>query len=977
MSAKRALDALSEAEGPEFADTHPYSTYQEAHEALLELRGVCGEDKVAETARRALRTVRTVDLPGMVQQMGVRLATLACAHPVTNSAHVISVLVGALESGDPSIRCEVYQALAAIHELKNGPDVPEPTRQLLDRAVQRDLNHSQHHLRCASLALLPVIRAGVEDAWTFDVICRFTTDSHPKVRQMALCALQRQHMMGTVLPVEMYDECVVATKDDFEQVRLVALELVWAVSSAHPEYPVVINKFRVTENIRLLDDAFVKICDMVNDSSMVVRQRACTLLGRFRNVDHKFLSQTFSKQVMSHLRRFVPRHGMRGRNQGVHKSRGPAIPMPKGDVDVESDEFKLLDSGAAGAFVHGLEDEYQEVRDAAIESITELTIASAEFSAKAVDFLVDMFNDSSDRVRQCAIRALVAIGTRSLIKLTEEQLSIALSAMKDASSTVRKGIYEFLTVSQLDKSEWLENLMVAGFRGNLEKYPEDQLEIYRAIRPLGLNHSSIINAALVRTLLNISDNYLSREARIDDIVYAGNVILVMNTRRSVRQNLAAVLPDYIFTHLPYLRDKYPGCFPPDIIESVPEKLAFVRHMLQRPRTSSSIAEMSLEDNEKRVSDAFSRLTAALGHLCSREEHAIDGAGEGQISRAVKEFALLHDGPACSLVARRQTVVMHYAEVSLMVLRAQSDAGSPSQHAVLVDAAARIMYKSYEVEARTIGLDPLCRLALVYLRLFAHAIWIRTHSLLQHDIRLINRIRGELQERASRVAQAMGARSLKVPELGRLVKELEELAADVDMVKVDLCRKLGEILSLFVAEFRPLAFVPAGHCQHAEASVQSIASVARRTTKFNHLFPLHLSLSSSLDWVVHQADVFVAVRLPSQQTVYLPPPPGALRPKQRMHWALEWSKIPVSLPLGSGENTAVELSIALRHTTDSPWSDSFILDGRPVPQAYKAEEYFKSMGSAELQRYIQVSPEPCTISVDPIEFRPQASVHIQG
>lgn len=40
--------------------------------------------------------------------------------------------------------------------------------------------------------------------------------------------------------------------------------------------------------------------------------------------------------------------------------------MAEGDFDVESDEFHLLDSGACGAFIHGLEDEYQEVRYASI-----------------------------------------------------------------------------------------------------------------------------------------------------------------------------------------------------------------------------------------------------------------------------------------------------------------------------------------------------------------------------------------------------------------------------------------------------------------------------------------------------------------------------------------------------------------------------------------------------------------------------------
>ena len=35
-------------------------------------------------------------------------------------------------------------------------------------------------------------------------------------------------------------------------------------------------------------------------------------------------------------------------------------------MNVESEDFRLLDSGAAGAFIHGLEDERSEVRTAAV-----------------------------------------------------------------------------------------------------------------------------------------------------------------------------------------------------------------------------------------------------------------------------------------------------------------------------------------------------------------------------------------------------------------------------------------------------------------------------------------------------------------------------------------------------------------------------------------------------------------------------------
>ena len=57
-----------------------------------------------------------------------------------------------------------------------------------------------------------------------------------------------------------------------------------------------------TLEMRLLDDGFTKICDMVNDEAMAVRALAASLLGDFSTVSWKFLEQTLDKKLMSHLK---------------------------------------------------------------------------------------------------------------------------------------------------------------------------------------------------------------------------------------------------------------------------------------------------------------------------------------------------------------------------------------------------------------------------------------------------------------------------------------------------------------------------------------------------------------------------------------------------------------------------------------------------------------------------------------------------
>ena len=51
-----------------------------------------------------------------------------------------------------------------------------------------------------------------------------------------------------------------------------------------------------------MDDAFIKICHMVNDLSMSVRREATGLLGSLHLVSPKFLEQTLDKKLMSHLK---------------------------------------------------------------------------------------------------------------------------------------------------------------------------------------------------------------------------------------------------------------------------------------------------------------------------------------------------------------------------------------------------------------------------------------------------------------------------------------------------------------------------------------------------------------------------------------------------------------------------------------------------------------------------------------------------
>lgn len=56
------------------------------------------------------------------------------------------------------------------------------------------------------------------------------------------------------------------------------------------------------DGIRLVDDAFAKICQAISDLSVNVRTLAAELLGSMSNVNSHFLEQTLDKKLMSDMR---------------------------------------------------------------------------------------------------------------------------------------------------------------------------------------------------------------------------------------------------------------------------------------------------------------------------------------------------------------------------------------------------------------------------------------------------------------------------------------------------------------------------------------------------------------------------------------------------------------------------------------------------------------------------------------------------
>ncbi|KAG0207665.1 Integrator complex subunit 4 [Mortierella sp. NVP41] len=687
---------------------------------------------------------------------------------------IIEDLLNQLQADSTEVRVQVYDAIAYIIKT-HWVTLPDPVLLLQIGRLQRkstsdintiralittsiaELSDRHHRVRSAVLQLVsqlaPLVRKsdvlatspeGKQGGYSQHdiqvIISNYVTDPEPRVRK------------GFKIGLVLYDVAILAILDDYQEVRMEGLDLIFILSRLYPDQIVQNPSEDIDQRTRLVDDAFVRICDMVNDSSMVVRAKACGLLGQFKTVSYAFLSQTFSKQIMARLRVNQSARNIVSGPAQKQAQRAKLIATPEGDQDVTAQAVRLLDSGACGAFVHGLEDEYQDVRNAAI------SLHNQEFAILALDYLVDMFMDEIDYVRLNALQSLCKIGNRGPITFDTEQLQIALGVLEDADRDVREAAHrmlEVVTVASLDGMMFfLESLET-----NMKRFPEDQLSIYQCMRAVGRRHGAFIQNMLT-SMLSLDKNFVPIEKDVEDSVYGGNLVLLFNAAIP-NPLILKMLPKYAFKHYTYLRDKYLNCFPEPTEIPCPgtQSLRDLAAALTMTIThdASESAEIGMDSTtsfQDGATSAYATTIAAMRvqteedaesfyeqalqnldriHVLLRQQsHQNHPQARPDMAKRHREM-LLRQLSACqrdleyivsvhTKQGRNAEFASMYLECCQLLVQIQESYDSPSFIMLAPTLSAQLFRLSYYMDHIFLGLDATAKISVGCFRILANLVW---------------------------------------------------------------------------------------------------------------------------------------------------------------------------------------------------------------------------------------------------------------
>uniref|UniRef100_A0A914YAV8 Condensin complex subunit 1 C-terminal domain-containing protein n=1 Tax=Panagrolaimus superbus TaxID=310955 RepID=A0A914YAV8_9BILA len=382
-------------------------------------------------------------------------------------------------------------------------------------------------------------------------ILEYCYDRNSKIRRFAVEGIEKYFRHEKRAPFHSYVRFTKSCQDTDKFVRLSSLRIVRMFADFFPNE---IVKEDRRFPLRLGDDAFTTVCHAMNDLDVDIRSEAAKLLGTFDDVAESFLFQTLDKKLMKNMKRLSDGRVASGASSewSTGKKLGEDMPIEGNEEEGQS----MIPTGACGAFVTALEDEFKAVRQPAVYSLGKLATKRPVFANACIDHLADMFNDEIAAVRIDAIRALTPLVNFGVLQ--SEQLKTLLTGLDDASQDSRIALLELLSRSNFIQTDCIKDLL-SRLISSLHRFPRDQHFIFKCVSSIGARHSHLL-ADIVAEVYRLHPFLARVEESINDQFYLVKLILILNGAAK-SDSICSLLPDYVKMNYRFVRLTMPDLVP--------------------------------------------------------------------------------------------------------------------------------------------------------------------------------------------------------------------------------------------------------------------------------------------------------------------------------------------------------------------------------------------------------------------------------
>ncbi|EFJ33095.1 hypothetical protein SELMODRAFT_439432 [Selaginella moellendorffii] len=322
-------------------------------------------------------------------------------------------------------------------------------------------------------------------SWIIAALHKRFFDTHAFVRKAALDAVISLDAVGFSF-LDGLNAIALRLLEDHvsESVRLSAMELLrlWVMEVQAGEI--------TASQQREINYTYLEICTMLTDPCTRVRKEACRVLGTMTSVSQKIKLHSVNKKSV------------------LVTSGDPLISC---NINGKSPRTAIV----AGAFVSAVEDEFPEVRSAAVQALSSLSLGSKEVAnAGVLGLFLDMLNDQDPAVRRASIQALYDLAGCGVFCVEDKHLRVITATLEDQNNELRHAGLKLLSSLKLPTLVMFESA-VQTLMKCLDRHPQDRKNVYEALLCLGKGHGSHVEA-LKSELLTQVKFVVNGEKGLDD-----------------------------------------------------------------------------------------------------------------------------------------------------------------------------------------------------------------------------------------------------------------------------------------------------------------------------------------------------------------------------------------------------------------------------------------------------------------------------